>query len=124
MYELEFIDKTNYLHVLTRGELNSESDLSIDAEIRHECEFRKFDSVVIDIRLMTSRLTGIENHNAAKTFKERMGPNIRAIAIIEYEKYKEKSEMFQLTATNREANVQFFVEEAEAEQWILEGRNH
>jgi len=120
MYELEFIDKTNYLHVLVHGVLNPETDVSIDAEIRKECENRKFDSVVIDIRPMASRLTGIENHNAAKTFKERMGPSVRAIAIIDYKKYKEKSEMFELTATNRKANVQFFVEQEEAKKWIKE----
>jgi len=118
MYELEFNDKINYLHVLAHGELNPETDVSIDAEIRQECENRNLDSAVIDIRQMVSRLTGVENHNAAKTFKDRMGPSIRAIAIIDYEKYTEKSEMFQLTATNRDANVRFFVTEKQAENWI------
>ncbi len=119
MYQLEFTQLSNSLHVVAHGILDSRTDLEIDLEIRRECETRQLHSALIDIRPMTSRLSGVQNHNAAKTFKERMGP-VSSVAIVELEQYRDGSEMFQLTASNRDVNVRFFNEKSTAVQWLSE----
>lgn len=119
MYQLEFTQLSDYLHVVAHGVLDSRTDLQIDLEIRRECETRQLHSALIDIRPMTSRLSGVQNHNAAKTFRERMG-SVSSVAIVELPQYRDRSEMFQLTAGNRDANVRFFNEESAAAQWLSE----
>lgn len=118
MYRLAFSDKKYFLHVKAVGTLNKETDAAIDAEIKSECEKRKIDSVLIDIRYMNSRLSGIENHIAAQSFSERIG-NLSSIAIVDLEKYISNSEMFEITARNRDANVRFFNKVTDAIEWIL-----
>lgn len=118
-YQLKFEDKDHYLFVTVHGELNPMTDVSIDEDIRRECENRKQRLVLIDIRPTTSRLDGIENHIAAITIQDRIGPYVRAIAIIDTLENRERSEMYELTAVNRGATVKFFEDCESAASWLL-----
>ena len=121
MYELKFEDKDHYLQVTVSGDLNPETDIAIDVDIRKECEHRDFNFALIDIRTMTSRITTIENHIAAKSFSERMGPEIRAIAIVvDSIDFDKKSKMYEVTARNRGADVKFFTQCEVAASWLLD----
>lgn len=122
LYTLEFTDKKFFLHVNAFGLLNSETDEEIDAEIKKECDARSIDSVLIDIRQMTSRLSGVENHVAAKTIKDRL-QGVTSIAIVDLKKYDNKSEMYQLTAKNRDTNIRFFHSVSKAVEWLLGNSN-
>jgi len=119
MYQLAFSDKEFFFEVRAVGELTADSDLGIDKEISQEGETRNIDSVLIDIRQMKTRLTGVENHVAAESFNQRMN-FFSSIAILDLEKYQSNSDMFELTARNRDANVRFFVEKHKAVEWLLE----
>ena len=117
MYQLEFTDRSEYLYVHASGALSPETDLAIDKDVRTQCEKRNLHCALIDIRTMESRLSGLENHNAATTFKERMG-QVTTVAVIDLQKYYERSEMYQLTTANRDTNIRFFTQEADAVKWL------
>lgn len=120
MYELELEESDGILCATVHGELDPITDLAIDRQLRRECENRGKELLLIDIRPMVGRLSGIDNHIAAKTFQERMGADIRAVAIVDTEEYMEKSEMFEITALNRGAEVKFFLGYEEAKKWLID----
>lgn len=118
MYELKLTESDAILFATLYGELDAATDMEIDAELRRECEKRGKKLLLIDIRPMSTRLSGIDNHVAATTFGSRMGIDIRAIAIVDTENFAEKSEMYELTAINRGARVRFFEDYENAQQWL------
>jgi len=118
-YELIFEDRIQYLYALVSGELNRKTDHEIDARIRSECEERERNRVLIDIRESSSRLSYLQNFVAAKSYRQRMGLYLRAIAIVDSKKHRENSELFELTAVNQGARVKFFTSTIEAEKWLV-----
>jgi len=122
-YELIFEDRTNYLFVLIAGELNRNIDLEIDAEIKKECKKRKRNKVLIDIRESRSRLTLLQNFVAAKSYWNRMGSYIKAVAIVDSKEHVENSELFEMIAVTRGARLKFFTSTVEAEKWLIEDRD-
>ena len=118
-YELIFEDRTRYLYVLVSGELDRKTDHEIDARIRSECEKLDRENLLIDIRECDSRLSLLQNFVAAKTYRQRMGPHISAIAIVDARKHRENSELFETTAANQGARLKFFTSTIEAENWLV-----
>ena len=118
MYETEFKELNHHLLETVSGGINPATDFEIDTKIRAECEKTKKAFVLIDIRRKNSNMSAIENHIAAKSYRERMGPAIEAIAIVDSTEFKDKSNMFEITATNRGATVKFFEEIEDAETWL------
>jgi hypothetical protein len=117
-YTLSFEVRGTALHATVTGELTLETDAAIDARIRQECEGRGRSLLLVDIRRATSRLSYFDNHQAAKTFPDRMGPSIHAVAIVENAVYRENSEMYELTSVNRGATVKFFETPETAQEWL------
>lgn len=117
-YLLAFEDRTTYLYVRLSGELTEKTDHDIDVSIKQECETLERNKVLIDIRDSDSRLSYQQNFAAARTYRQRMGTYIIAIAIVDSSTFQENSELFELTAVNRGARVKFFTSTAEAENWL------
>ena len=118
MYELAVEHNDSYVKFTVTGEMNTETDLEIDARIRNECEATGARLVLIDIRSATTRLSIIENHECATTFSQRMGSRIGAVAIVDRSQFRANSEMYELTSVNRGATVKFFESEGDAVSWL------
>jgi len=118
MYELDVKNEGHYLHVTVSGELNPTTDAAIDAEIVRKCVSNSVSLVLVDIRAATTRLSMIENHYAAMSFRERMGEGIRAVAIVDSQTHRDKSEIYELTSVNRGAVVKFFESTDDAARWL------
>ena len=119
-YELIFEDRKRYLYVLVSGELNSKTDREIDARIRSECEKLERKNLLVDIRQCSSRLSFLQNFVAAKTYRQRMGSYIEAIAIVDSKQHRENNELFETTAVNQGARLRFFTSTIDAENWLVD----
>jgi hypothetical protein len=122
-YELIFEDRTNYLYVLVSGELNVKTDPEIDTRIKLECEKLERSRVLIDIRECSSRLSFLQNYVAATSYRQRMGTQIRTIAIVDSKQHKENSELFETAAVSHGALIKFFTSTLEAEKWLIANRH-
>ncbi len=60
----------------------------------------------------------LANHEAALTFRDRMRGAVLAVAIVDLPEHHERSEMFELTASNRGAMIRNFDSADEAARWL------
>jgi hypothetical protein len=118
MYRLETSQERDYLNFTLTGTLNAASDREVDEAIRHHCEEQGVGLALVDIRGAEGRLSALENHVAATTFRDRMGAAVSVVAIVDVAIHDANSEMFELTATNRGARVRFFLDDRAAAAWL------
>lgn len=118
MYEIDEIDRDGIPVFSVRGDLDRESDRLIDDEIRRRCLDAVMRFAVIEIREVSGRLSLLDNHEAAKNFRQRIGDALDAVAIVERHEHRERREMFEITAINRGARVRFFDFTSDAVAWL------
>jgi hypothetical protein len=118
MYQLETTPERDFLRFTLTGTLTVATDRQVDEAIRCCCEAQGVRLALVDIRGADGRLSVLENHVAAATFRGRMGTAVSAVAIVDLATHDENSDMFEITATNRGATVRFFVEDQAAAAWL------
>jgi hypothetical protein len=118
MYRLEMMPERDFLRFTLTGILSVATDREVDEAIRRRCAEEGVGLALVDIRGADGRLSVLENHVAAATFRERMGVAVSAVAIVDLATHDGNSDMFALTATNCGALVRFFVEDQAAAAWL------
>lgn len=121
MFRIDTVDETGFLRFNVEGNQDPQTDVDIDLAIARECIDRDARAALVDIRRLTGRLSMVENHEAARTFQQRMPDSLLRIAIVELPEFGARSEMYEVTARNRGANIRFFGSVTDAEEWLQSG---
>lgn len=123
MYKIEISDEPGFLRFDIEGNQDRQTDADIDREIASECIERGAKAALVDIRRLAGRLSILENHEAAKSFRQRMPLSLRRIAIIDLPEHAARSEMYEVTAQNRGARLRFFDSVTLAQEWLRSERD-
>jgi hypothetical protein len=121
VYKIDVADGPGYLLFTVTGKQDLKTDAEIDTAIGNECARREASAALVDILGMEGRLPVLENHEAARTFRERMPSSVTKIAIVDSADHQNGSTMYELTATNRGANVRFSERVEDARKWLQAG---
>jgi len=117
-FQLQVAQEAGVLRFTVTGRQSPANDVAIDAAVRAHCERLGIRLAMIDIRGLRGRLSLLANHEAARTLRERLGAAVLAVAIVDLPQYREESEMFELTSTNRGAILRVFECVDEAAGWL------
>jgi hypothetical protein len=117
-YQLQIIDKPNYLHAIVTGQNTMENVIGYLRELVRECESRQCYNVLIEERLTGRRLETWDVYQVASDSSTRARGVFRAVAYVDVNASGDLMKFAETVANNRGVPMTLFATVAEAEQWL------
>ena len=117
-YQLEIIDKPNYLHAIVTGKNTVENVIGYLKDLLRECEARRCFNVLVEERLEGRRLETWDVYQIASDSSTFARGFFRAIAYVDVNARGELMKFAETVANNRGVPMMLFPTVAEAEAWL------
>ena len=118
--ELEIENKGDYLYVTAKGPRTVDAILSLSKDVLVACEKEKIKKALIDVRMITGRITTIEAYDLSNIHL----PSIRdrsvldRVAVIDLLENKERYHFLETAAVNRGFVILYFNDPNEGAEWL------
>ena len=117
-YQLEIVEKPNYLHAVVTGANTMENVLGYLKELLRECEARQCYNVLIEERLTGRRLEAWDVYQIASESSGQARGVLRNVAFVDVNAAGDLMRFAETVANNRGLPMTLFGTVAEAEQWL------
>ena len=117
-YELTFIQKPSYIHVIVTGKNSKQNVAQYLTEVLHECTARKCRKVLIEERLEGPRLKTFPVFEIVKNGSEEARGYFDAIGYVDVNAEGGLMRFAETAAINRGLPVTVFTTVADAEMWL------
>ena len=117
-YQLEIIEKPNYLHAIVTGKNTVENVVGYLKDLLKECEARRCFNVLIEERLEGRRLETWDVYQIASDNSALARGVFRNIAYVDINAGGELMKFAETVANNRGVPMMLFPTVAEAEAWL------
>lgn len=117
-YQLEIIEKPNYLHAIVTGKNTVENVIGYLKDLLRECEARRCHNVLIEERLEGRRLETWDVYQIASDSSTSARGFFRAIAFVDVNAGGELMKFAETIANNRGVPMMLFPTVADAEAWL------
>ena len=119
-YDLEIIQKPNYLHFIITGENTKENVSAYLSEILNECVTQNYLHVLIEERLEGQRLNAFDIFSlVSQAAMEAIG-KLKTIAFVDINAEESLMHFAETVTVNRSLPAKVFLTVSEAEDWIKE----
>jgi hypothetical protein len=117
-YQLEIIEKPNYLHAIVTGKNTMENVVAYLKDLLKECEARRCFNVLIEERLVGRRLETWDVYQIASDNSTLARGVFKAVAYVDVNAGGELMKFAETVANNRGVPMTLFRTVAEAEAWL------
>ena len=117
-YQLEIIEKPNYLHAIVTGKNTMENVVAYLKDLLKECEARRCYNVLIEERLEGRRLETWDVYQIASDHSALARGFFKNIAYVDVRAGGELMKFAETVANNRGVPMMLFPTVAEAEAWL------
>jgi len=117
-YQLEIVEKPNYLHAVVTGKNTMENVVGYLKDLLKECEARRCFNVLIEERLEGRRLETWDVYQIASDNSALARGVFRNIAYVDINAGGELMKFAETVANNRGVPMMLFPTVAEAEAWL------
>ena len=117
-YQLEIIEKPNYLHAIVTGKNTMENVVGYLKDLLKECEARLCFNVLIEERLVGRRLETWDVYQIASDNSTLARGFFKNIAYVDVNAGGELMKFAETVANNRGVPMMLFPTVAEAEAWL------
>jgi len=117
-YQLQIIEKPNYLHAIVTGANTLENVVGYLQDLLRECEARQSFNVLIEERLTGRRLETWDVYQIASESSAHARGVFRAIAYVDVNAGGDLMKFAETVANNRGVPMNLFASVAEAESWL------
>ncbi len=117
-YQLEIIEKPNYLHAIVTGKNTMENVVAYLRDLLKECEARGSYNVLIEERLEGRRLETWDVYQIASDSSTFARGFFRTMAYVDVNMGGELMKFAETVANNRGVPMMLFPTVAEAEAWL------
>jgi hypothetical protein len=123
-YDIEIELQEHYLFATACGDRTSENVSALAREVLDECVRHKVVNVLLDLRLLTGRLSISESLSVITRVFPEMGTlrKLQRVAVVETSERNERSRFFERAAGSRGYNIKMFEDQKEAVDWLSEHR--
>jgi hypothetical protein len=117
-YQLEIIEKPNYLHAIVTGKNTMENVVGYLKDLLKECEARRCFNVLIEERLEGRRLETWDVYQIASDSSTLARGFFKNVAYVDVNAGGELMKFAETVANNRGVPMTLFPTVAEAEAWL------
>lgn len=117
-YQLELIEKPNYLHAVVTGKNTMENVVGYLKDLLKECEARRCFNVLIEERLEGRRLETWDVYQIASDNSTLARGFFKNVAYVDVNARGELMKFAETVANNRGVPMMLFPTVAEAEAWL------
>lgn len=112
-------DEKDFLHAHIKGKRTTENIKKVTKQLCKICIKYQCSKILLDVRDFTGRIDTLDIFTlASEDLPKIINRQIRKVAIIDLEEFKEKEDFFEAVAQNRGHVVQIFSKIDDAIKWL------